>query len=507
MRYSILAAALAVFSVALIEPVGMGMAQAASPAQIDTARAKGLAWLYQTHKGDGSWGAKDALKVQSTATVLEAFRNNGIQSGQAYGAGVAWLANAEAPSIDAASRKIMALYQAGLDTSKLAQALIDSRPATNRKSWGSYFQYALTIPDTALGQAALRQSAYKYAATAAERNELGTSIYCDVLPAQRADGGWSFTLSPSGFPASLAESAVVSTSIVLLELKAAQMATGWDVNTCGSAYSLTTAINAAVAYLDTQRHADNGIGAKNISTSLETALAYLAIKAVNPNHAALIPAQDYLLIGAGKPGTDGSWQGDPFVTALALKTLPAATLPDTDKDGIPDAVEVALNRGTSTTVADGRDLPPGNGNAQPGVSTALFATTAYLNVPYSLGLSGTSPFAVVSGQLPSGLSLAGTGLLSGTPAQLGTYNFVYSSAGGQTVAAVSVVLPGTPGDLNGDGSIDVADLALLKRRVLGLISLTPAQAALADLSPAGSPDGVLDMADVQRLMQLALGLE
>ncbi|MEQ1661855.1 MAG: hypothetical protein ABL877_04085 [Thiobacillus sp.] len=130
---------------------------AASPAQIDEARAKGLAWLYLNHKGDGSWYANEGLKIHSTAAVLEALRNAGIQSGSRYGAGVSWLANADAQGTDAASRKIMALTQAGMDTSALTQRLVDAAtpPLTiggflipSRQMWGSFPQHDVSIPDT-----------------------------------------------------------------------------------------------------------------------------------------------------------------------------------------------------------------------------------------------------------------------------------------------------------------------------------------------------------------------
>ncbi|UGQ35176.1 putative Ig domain-containing protein [Janthinobacterium sp. PLB04] len=55
-----------------------------------------------------------------------------------------------------------------------------------------------------------------------------------------------------------------------------------------------------------------------------------------------------------------------------------------------------------------------------------------LSVPYSQPMStanGTEPFAYVveSGSLPAGMTLSSSGLLSGTPGALGTYNFVMKS--------------------------------------------------------------------------------
>lgn len=484
--------------------LSINMGHAVTTAQIDEARAKGLAWLYVNQKGDGSWSTQSALSLHSTANVLEALRTAGVKSGHGYSAGAAWLSNTEPLSTDALSRKIIILNQAGLDTAAMVQSLMVRRLLNERQVWGTYAQHDMTLPDTALGLAAIRQTGYTYADA---NNHLYWTVYCEILPAQKADGGWSYAKVP-GLATSGGESAVISTALILPELKAIQTAKGWDSNApCGTSYSLNSAINNAVTYLNSQRHADNGIGIKGVSTPLETALAYVGIQSVTSAHAALIPALDYLLIGGGKPLSDGSWAGDPFTTAQVLKLLPAVTLADTDKDGIPDVVELVLNKGTSPNYADGRKLGAGNGQSQPGVDAALFITTAYLNVPLSYNLQGGGTFNRVSGQLPPGLSLSGTGLLSGTPIQLGDYSFVYANTSGQTVATVTVLKAGLSGDINSDGVIDIADVALLQRHVLGLASLPADQAVLADLAPAGLPDGVLDVADVQRLIRKALGLE
>jgi hypothetical protein len=59
------------------------------------------------------------------------------------------------------------------------------------------------------------------------------------------------------------------------------------------------------------------------------------------------------------------------------------------------------------------------------------------------------------------------------------------------------------GDINTDGKLDVRDLLLLQQYLLKLVSLTPEQAAHADLSPVGG-DGVLAAGDLIRLYGLIL---
>ncbi|MCX5804630.1 MAG: hypothetical protein NT010_00995 [Proteobacteria bacterium] len=82
---------------------------AVSQEQIDNARYKGLAWLMTHQLGDGSWQAAPGLEVQSTAAALDALTNAGIRTGYSFGAAVSWLMNADAPSVDSLSRKIIAL--------------------------------------------------------------------------------------------------------------------------------------------------------------------------------------------------------------------------------------------------------------------------------------------------------------------------------------------------------------------------------------------------------------
>ncbi len=422
--------------------------EAATPAQIDDARAKGLAWLVKNQKGDGSWQAHGALKVQSTAAALEALMQAGMRSGETYGAAVGWLSNVDASSIDARSRKVAALALAGLDTASLAQALLAARPQTDRQTWGAYPQYAMSFPDTPLGLAALRLSGYSYTN---QDTELLNAVACGVLPAQRSDGGWAHVNPAASAPDSVKGSALLPTALTLLELAAQKTAKGWTTLSCGSVnYDLATVLNNGVSFLLTRKNAaDNGFGEKSVSTILDTALAYMAIQAVNPAHSALGPAQDYLLTGAGKPGADGGWGGDPLATAYALKTLPAVVLPDGDGDGIPDAVETALNNGSGTTVADGRSAAPGNGQGTAGVNSPLSLPAAIVGEIYTHGLAlgGQSGFVLASGSLPPGLTLDANGQLAGTPTQSGTYSFQYRYDATQTRIAQLAVSEPNDGDV------------------------------------------------------------
>gem|GEM_PF-2329602 len=70
----------------------------------------------------------------------------------------------------------------------------------------------------------------------------------------------------------------------------------------------------------------------------------------------------------------------------------------------------------------------------------------------------------------------------------------------------------TPGDVNGDGSVTIADAMLALRASLGLIQLDSAAAQAADVAPRPGADGrlfgdgVINVADVMRILQAAVGL-
>lgn len=502
--------------------IGIAMPMVASPpvlsaslAEMDTARVKGLAYLYRTQNGDGSWANLDSLKVQTTATALEALINAGINTGKTYASAGAWLANVDPPSVDSAARKIAALSRTGMNMKPQAQALLALRAQTDRQVWGAYPQYGMSFPDTTLGIAAIRLSGYAYANQATELNK---AVACEILPAQRSEAvgkGWAFTRFATNETANIGRSALLPTAITLLELATLRSQNGWTTLSCpqGSTYNLATALNDGKNYLLSKQNADNGFGEDGVSTPMQTALVYLAIQAIDANQPALVAAQDYLLSGTGAQASDGRWGEGALTTALVLKTLPPLApgmLADSDRDGIPDEIEIALGNGTSTVHADGRsELAPGNGQSIPGLnSPILIKSLRYLHPmsPLQLGPAGAGSYVLTDGALPPGTVMNANGIVSGTPTRVGAYSLNLSVDGGASALIQLVVTP-PDGDLNDDGSVDVADVALLERIELGLHTATPLQQVSADVSPAGNPDGVIDLADLNRLKRMVLGLE
>ena len=113
------------------------------------------------------------------------------------------------------------------------------------------------------------------------------------------------------------------------------------------------------------------------------------LNAVNSADPARGAALDYLI--AQQDAATGSWQSDPFVTALVLKAFPSALMADSNNDGIPDAVAAYMSDPSA------RSLVNGNGQSVTGLTVPLvLANQAYLNQPFSFTLTaigGTPPYS------------------------------------------------------------------------------------------------------------------
>jgi hypothetical protein len=382
-------------------------AQAATQAQIDDARANGLAYLITSQRGDGSWSAAPGLEVQSTAQALEALAKAGMETSAAYSAAIAWLSHQSPASVDAQARQILALAKAGVIVNGLVSRL-DGMRNPKYATWGAYAHYINTYPDTPLALEAVKRAGFNF-------DQWNVSMDA-IVDNQNEDGGWPYTHGNAATPASQ----ILATAHTLITLKLYE----------ADRPALQSNISSGVAWLKAQQKPGGGFGEGSAGNMLDTVFAYQALVAVvGESDGAALSARDYLL-GAGRQQADGSWGGNPFQTALALQTLPAATMPDTDGDGVPDVVEVALNNGRSTLVADGRTQLPGNGQGQVGVNAPMQLpnATQHLNYSHSLAQAGLTGFALISGSLPLGISIDGTGMLSGIPPVAGVYTFVYGAS-------------------------------------------------------------------------------
>jgi hypothetical protein len=439
------------FLCALGFALALAVPEAVDAQTADQARDRGLAWLIKNQRGDGSWGSKAENQVSATSLALQAFQAAGIQaSSYPYAAGATWLLNARPDSVDSRARQISALAVAGSNVSDKLGAV--EAALNNYFGWGSYAGFDTSYPDTALVLQALRKSGTTFA-------NLQITVYCEVLPSQLAGGGWGFfnPRSVAG-PAGSGSAAILPTAYNLIELKALNASLGWDTQSCpgGASASLVSAINSAKAYLLTKKNGDGGFGMGGVSSVIDTAVAYAALRALNPSDADAATALTYLIAQQDASATParGSWSADPFKTAFVMSffATPGTALADTDQDGIPNGVEVEL--GMNPNVHDSRLLAVGGGNVGPGLSVAnAFSATGTQLVPFSQTITATGgalPYAwqVSAGVLPPGLNLgASTGTISGTPTSAGTFVSAIAVTDGNGVA---LNVPATITVLNND---------------------------------------------------------
>lgn len=118
--------------------------------------------------------------------------------------------------------------------------------------------------------------------------------------AQNPDGGWGIARGE--------DSNLMITTEVLQTLLS-----------FGTAFAPASALQRGVDWLEVNRHnPDGGFGSDGTSTTYETALAVLSIQGIDPTSSALGPARALL---QSTQRANGSWNDDPYATALALRVI------------------------------------------------------------------------------------------------------------------------------------------------------------------------------------------
>ena len=259
----------------------------------------GLSYLNSSQKPDGSWGNETTNTeiFPATAEVVETLKALNQTGTPNYVTAISWLQSHSLETTDYLSKRIYALSIAGSDKDLLLSYLDELVSA-----WGGYDDYQVNNLDTSLALLALKRINYS------DQNIISTALGFLIFT-QNPDGGWGFYPSPcSGCDAD--PSNVYMTAMVLKTLSQYK-----------TIYDLQTPINNAVAYLLTKQNSDGGFGSSS-STVYETALTFLALVesgALGATSPTLI--QNAINYHTSTQLSNGSWNDDPYSTALALRAL------------------------------------------------------------------------------------------------------------------------------------------------------------------------------------------
>jgi subtilase family serine protease/prenyltransferase beta subunit len=263
------------------------IAQAQSPAI-----SNGLTWLNSVQAPDGSWGSDvtSTDSVQATSAAMESLAVLNSTGSPNYVNAANWLTAQQLDTTRYLSERLQMLPASNTD-----QALMLSYIDDLARAWGGYSGYTIDNLDTAFALLALKKINYS------NYTVLGQAVNF-LITNQNADGGWSFTPTDS--------SHVDITSTVLKTL-----------SLYNGLFNNQDSINKASAFLLSHHNSDGGFG-NSPSNVYDTALAFDALVASGANISAIAPsAINYL---TSTQLADGSWDEDPYSTALALRALASA---------------------------------------------------------------------------------------------------------------------------------------------------------------------------------------
>ncbi|MEW6054879.1 MAG: CARDB domain-containing protein [Nitrospirota bacterium] len=255
----------------------------------------GLNYLTSTQNTDGSWGSDitNTELLPSTVSIIETLQILNQAGTVNYSNAVSWLQAEGLYTTDYLSERINALSVAGTDDDLLLSYLDEMLFA-----WGGYDDYATNNLDTALALQALNKINHP------DQDTISYALGY-LMNTQNPDGGWGFYQDD--------DSNVYMTAIVLH--------TFIQFN---DIYDLQSEIDSAVAYLLTKQNPDGGFGLGGgnpalTSTVYETALSLSAF--IDSGQGSPVPIQNAINYLVTTQLPNGSWEDDPYSTALALRAL------------------------------------------------------------------------------------------------------------------------------------------------------------------------------------------
>lgn len=350
--------------------------------------ATGLSWLQgqvQPSGGLASEAGSVALPVQSRSEAAATLR---AWSKPVPPALLDAIAAASDDTVEVLARKSLAKQLQSASTAYL-DALAPKQNANG--GFGATGGYASNVQDTAWAVAAFTASHASYPAVA-------DRALAWLLAAQQADGRWA--LAADG-------DALLSTAQAVQALHPYRQTS-----------AVASALSNARAWLLVERGAAPSWGG-----SLRNAQALLAVLPGLSTAASVQPAVDAL---KAAQRADGSWDGDPYVTALALRALWIAGQPATN----PDLASVQGLLVSDTTGQPLAGVPVRlTGSAQPAMTNAQ-GRFEFLQLA-----AGTHNLAI---EAAGYLSLsADLGLLKGQQLDLGTIRLKALTVGNASTVTIS----------------------------------------------------------------------
>lgn len=246
----------------------------------------GLNYLAAAQNSDGSWlsGEEQTITTIKVIETLKLLNQTGTTN---YINALSWLQNQPLETTNQVAERIYSLAVGGSDSVALISYL-DERAL----AWGGYDDFTVDNLDTTSALQALKAINY------ANQTTIQSAISYLLLH-QNSDSGWGFD---NGDVSNLYMTAVVISTLSQF------------TNT----YNLQNQINNGAAYLLSKQNTDGGFGSSP-STAYETGLAMEALIASGVNiTSASQPAINYL---ASSQLADGSWDEDPYTTALAIRAF------------------------------------------------------------------------------------------------------------------------------------------------------------------------------------------
>ncbi|RYH66150.1 MAG: hypothetical protein EON54_05060 [Alcaligenaceae bacterium] len=324
--------------------------------------AAGVSWLQAQVQVNGSLaqeGASVALPLQSraeTATTLKAFV--GTISPQLLNA----VQSAGGDAVEITARKALTELLLSINSTTYLNALLLQQNADG--GFGAVQGYASNVQDTAWALSALNASA------GANTGPAGQAVAW-LLDAQQLDGSWNLSADSDD---------LIPTALAIQALQPYRQTA-----------VVASALSKARSWLLSERNSMLTWG-----NSVRNAHALAAVLPGLTNAATVQVAVDGLR-AAQRP--DGSWDADPYTTALALRASSMARQPVTDPDltsvkgvlvnsdtGLPLAgAQVRLSRGSLAVVTDAQGRFEFL-QLDPGTHRLTIDASGYLSLSADLGL-------------------------------------------------------------------------------------------------------------------------